>query len=66
MIVKDDRRKQIAVLGDGNRRHLQLRGLIEHFIDATCAIQKRVFGVEMEVDKLDHDSRLTDFEDMRI
>jgi hypothetical protein len=54
MVVKDHRRKQIPVLGDGNRRHLQPDGLIQQFVDAARAVEQRIFSVKMKVDEFRH------------
>ena len=59
MVVEDHRREQVAVLGDGNRRHLQLDRLIEHLVDAARAVEQRVLGVQMEVDEFRHASGST-------
>jgi hypothetical protein len=52
VVVEDHRRKQVAVLGDGNRRHLQLHRLIEHFIDPARAIEQRILGVQMKMERI--------------
>ena len=54
VIVEGDGRKHVAVLGDRERRHLQLDGFVEQFVDAACAIEQRELGVEMEVDEFAH------------
>ncbi len=56
VVVKDHRRKQVAVLRDRNRRHLQPDGLVEQFVDPARAVEQRVFGVEVEVNELGHHS----------
>ena len=40
VIVKDDRRKEIAVFGDGQRWHVQLDGLIEQLVYTTGAVKQ--------------------------
>ena len=54
VIVKDYRREHVAVLGDRDRRHLQLRRLIEKLVDAARAVEQGVFGVKVEVDEFRH------------
>jgi outer membrane protein assembly factor BamB len=51
VIVKDDRGKHIAVLGDGQRRHLETRGLIEHLVYAAGTIEQRILGVHMKMNE---------------
>ena len=51
VIVKDDRRKHVAVLGHRQRRHLQPGGLIEQLVDAAGAIEQRVLGVQMKMNE---------------
>ena len=40
------------MLGDRNRRHLQLDRLIEHLVDPARAVEQRVFGVEVKMDEI--------------
>src|SRR5215217_5721603 len=54
VIVEDYRREQVAVFGDGNRRHLQLHRLIEHFVDPAGAVEQRELGVQVEMYELCH------------
>ena len=54
MIVKDDRREHVPVLGHRNRRHLQLHRLIEQFVDSARAVEQRKLGVQMEMDEFRH------------
>ena len=49
MIVKDHRREQVAVLGDGERRHLQLHRLIEQLVDPAGTVEQRELGVQVKV-----------------
>ena len=42
------------MLGDSNGRHLQLDGLIEHFVDAASSIEQRELGMKMQVDEIWH------------
>src|SRR5262245_49419708 len=44
------------MLGDRQRRHLQLDGLVEQLVDATRAIEKRELGVDVKMDELVHAS----------
>jgi hypothetical protein len=50
--MKDDRRKHVAVLGDGERGHLQPRGLVEQLVDAARAVEQRKLGVTMKVNEI--------------
>jgi hypothetical protein len=51
VVVKHYRGEQVAVLGDGNRRHLQLRRLIEQLVDPARAVEQRILGVQMKMDE---------------
>ena len=42
------------MLGDGHRRHLQLRRAVEQLADAAGAVEQRELGVQMQVDELVH------------
>ena len=53
-VVKDDRREHVAVLGDGERRHLELLRLIEQLVDAAGAVEQRELGVQVKVDEVMH------------
>jgi hypothetical protein len=52
MVVKDHRGKHIAVLGHGERRHLQLRGLVEQLVDAAGTVEQGELGVTMKVNEV--------------
>ena len=52
VIVKDDRRKHVAVLGDRQRRHLQPCSLIEQLVDTARAVEQRKLGVTMKVNEV--------------
>ena len=54
LVVEDDRREHVAVLGDRHRRHLQLDRLVEQFFDPAGAVEQRVLGVQMQVDEVGH------------
>ena len=54
VIVKDHRREHVAVLGDGERRHLQLHRFIEQLVDAAGTVEQRELGVKMKVGKFSH------------
>ena len=56
LVVEDDRREHVAVLGDRQRRHLQLDRLVEQFVDAAGAVEQRELGVQVKVDELGHDA----------
>ena len=61
VVVKDDRREQVPVLGHGERRHLQLDRLVEQLVDAARAVEQRELGVQMEMDEIGaHDTCRTD------
>ncbi len=47
LIVKDDRREHVAVLGNGERRHLELDGTVHQLLDAAGAVEERVLGVQV-------------------
>ena len=53
-IVKDDGREHVAVLGDGQGRHLELLRLIEQLVDAARTIQQRELCVKVQMDELRH------------
>ena len=40
VIVKDHRREHVAVLGDGERRHLQLHRFIEQLVDPAGTVEQ--------------------------
>ena len=52
LVVEDDRREHVAVLGDRHRRHLQLDRLVEQLLDPARAVEQRELGVEVEVDEV--------------
>ena len=54
LVVEDDRREHVAVLGDGHRRHLQLDRLVEQLLDAAGAVEQRELGVQMKMDEVAH------------
>ena len=54
VIVEDHRREQVAVLGDRNRRHLQLDRLIEQLVDAAGAVEQRKLGVQVKMNEFSH------------
>ncbi len=51
VVVEDHRREHVPVLGDRDRRHLQLDGLIEQFVDPARAVEQRELGVQVKVDE---------------
>ena len=51
LVVKDDRREHVAVLGDRERRHLQLDRAVEQLLDAAGAVEERVLRVQMQMDE---------------
>ncbi len=52
MVVEDDRRKHVAVLGHRQRRHLEPGSLVEQLIDAARAVEQRELGVTMKVNEV--------------
>jgi hypothetical protein len=42
-----------AVVGDGQRGHAQLLGVVNGLADAAAAVEQAVLGVEMQVDEWD-------------
>ena len=52
MVVKDHRRKHVAVLGHRERRHFQPGGLIEQLVDAARPIEQRKLGVQVKVNEV--------------
>ena len=52
VIVEDDRREHVAVLGDRERRHLELDRFIEELVDAAGAVEQRELRMQMEMDEL--------------
>ena len=54
VIVENDRRKHIPVLGHRHGRHLQPGSLIEQLVDAARAVEQRILGVEMKMNELGH------------
>ena len=54
VIVKDDRREHVPVLGHRDRRHLQSHGLLEHFVDAARAVEQGELSVQVQVDEFGH------------
>src|SRR5690348_11939417 len=56
MVVEHDRREHVAMLGHRQRRHIELRRLIEQFVDAAGAVEQRILGVQMEMNEIGHGS----------
>ncbi len=54
LVVKDDRREHVAVLGNRERRHLQLDRAVEQLLDAAGTVEQRVLRVQVQVDELGH------------
>ena len=48
------------MLGDRDRRHLQLDRLIEQLVDPARAVEQRELGVQVEVDELAHSHSIVD------
>ena len=60
VVVEDDRREHVAVLGDRERRHLQLDRFVEQLVDAAGAVEERELGVQVEVDEVRHSHSIVD------
>src|SRR5213075_793291 len=56
MVVKDHRRKHVAVLGHRECGHLQPGRFVQQLVDAARAVKQRELGVKMQVNKLVHAS----------
>ena len=52
VVVEDHRREHVAVLGDGQRRHLQPGRLVQQFVDPARAVEQRKLGVKMKVNEV--------------
>ena len=52
VVVEDDRREHVAVLGDRERRHLQLDRFVEQLVDAAGAVEQRELGVQVKMNEL--------------
>ncbi len=50
-VVERFRRKQIAVIGDGDRRHLPARRFIDNLFEVARSIQQAVIRVQMQVNE---------------
>ena len=51
LLVKLDSTEEITVIGHGDRGHAEFGDAVHQFVDPHRAIQERVFGMEVEVDK---------------
>jgi hypothetical protein len=51
VVVKDDRREHVAVLGDRQRRHLELDRFVQQLVDPAGAVEKRKLGVKVKVNE---------------
>jgi hypothetical protein len=52
LVVKDDGREHVAVLGDRERRHLQLDRTVEQLFDAAGTVEQRVLRVQVQMDEI--------------
>ena len=52
MVVEHHRREHVPVLGDRQRRHLQLHRFVEQLVDAAGAVEQRELGVQVEMNEL--------------
>ena len=50
-LVKFDRAKKIAVIGDGHGRHLELGRFFHQLLHPNGAVEQRIFGVKVEVNE---------------
>src|SRR5258705_9049019 len=54
LVVEDDRREHVAMLGDGHRRHLQFDRPVEQLFDPAGAVEERILGMEVKMDEIAH------------
>jgi hypothetical protein len=54
VIVKGDRREEVAMLRDRQRWHLQLDRFVEQLLNAARPVEERELSVQMKVDELCH------------
>ena len=54
LVMEGHRRKEVAVLGHGNGRHLQLRYPVEHLPDPAGAVKQRKLRMQMQMNELGH------------
>lgn len=47
-VVEVDRAEHVAVVGQGQRRHPELRGLLDQLVDVAGPVEQAVLGVEVE------------------
>ena len=52
VVVEHHRREHVAVLGHGERRHLQLDRFVQQLVDAAGAVEQRELGVEVKMNEL--------------
>ena len=66
VVVEDHRGEHVAVLGDRERRHVELDRFVQQFVDAACAVEERELGVQVQVDEVRHSHSIVDggFEEM--
>jgi uncharacterized protein len=50
-VIKRFRREQIPVIGDGHRRHLPARRLVDHFLEVASPVQQTIIRVQMQVNE---------------
>ena len=65
VIVENHGREQVPVLGDRQGRHLQLRRLVEHLVDAAGAVEQRKLGMQVQVDEFRQVQFPTDTKDTK-
>jgi hypothetical protein len=51
MVVKDDRREHVPVLGDRQRRHFQLDRFVQQLVDPAGAVEKRELSMKVEMNE---------------
>ena len=56
-IVEMHRAEDVAVVGDGDGRHVQLGHARHELVDVAGAVEQRVVGVQVKMDKLGHERR---------
>ena len=52
LVVEDDGREHVAMLGDRRGRHPELDTLVQQLLDAAGAVEQGIFGVQMQVDEV--------------
>ena len=66
VVVEDHRREHVAVLGDRERRHVELDRFVQQLVDAAGAVEERKLGVQVQVNEVRHSHSIVEggFEEM--